>query len=144
MVENYGALVPVTVIVESLGVRDNERSRGLEFGTAEAPSLDMGLDSRTYREVTDGLISFDGWLGEHLESLRRNPGDNLLSQLVALDDGEDGGLSETELRSTAGLVLAAGFETTVNLLSNGIRLLHDHPEQLALLKADPEIGRAHV
>src|SRR3546814_19901529 len=44
-----------------------------------------------------------------------------------------------ELRSTAGLVLAAGFETTVNLLSNGIRLLHDHPEQLALLKADPEL-----
>src|SRR3546814_14380929 len=44
-----------------------------------------------------------------------------------------------ELRSTAGLVLAAGFETTVNLLSHGIRLLHDHPEQLALLKADPEL-----
>ncbi|HEY9566167.1 MAG TPA: cytochrome P450 [Nocardioides sp.] len=139
LVERYCALLPVTVIAEILGVPENERSRVLEFGTAAAPSLDMGLDYRTYREVTDALISFDGWLGEHLESLRRNPGDNLLSQLVALDDGEDGGLSEMELRSTAGLVLAAGFETTVNLLSNGIRLLHDHPEQLALLKADPEL-----
>src|SRR3546814_16833807 len=94
----------------------------------------MGLDYRTYREVTDALISFDGWLGEHLESLRRNPRDNLLSQLVALDAGEDGGLSEMELRSTAGLRVPAGFETTVNPISNGIRTMHDHPEPLALTR----------
>ncbi|MDT0202462.1 cytochrome P450 [Nocardioides sp. AE5] len=138
LVEQYCALLPVTVIAEILGVPEEERARVLDFGTAAAPSLDLGLDLRTYRSVTDALISFDTWLGQHLDHLRRNPGDNLLSELVALKDAE-GGLSEIELKSTAGLVLAAGFETTVNLLSNGIQLLHDHPEQLATLKADPDL-----
>ena len=47
------------------------------------------------------------------------------------------GLSHAELVSIAGLVLAAGFETTVNLLSNGINLLCQHREQLDALRAEP-------
>ena len=47
-------------------------------------------------------------------------------------------LDDRELRGIAGLVLAAGFETTVNLLGNGIRMLIDAPDQLALLHADPQ------
>ena len=52
-----------------------------------------------------------------------------MSQLVRVRD-EGQGLSDEELMATAGLVLAAGFETTVNLLGNGIALLEAHPEQL--------------
>jgi cytochrome P450 len=136
LVEAYCSLLPVTVIAEVLGVPLEDRAKVLRFGTAAAPSLDMGLDWRTFREVEGGLREFDGWLTGHLEELRRNPGDNLLSELVAAQD--DGvGLTAHELKSTAGLVLAAGFETTVNLLGNGIALLHDHPDQLALLREDP-------
>lgn len=70
--------------------------------------------------------------------LRANPGDNLLSQLIAAR--EDGvGLDERELKATAGLVLAAGFETTVNLLGNGIALLARHPGQLQELRDRPEL-----
>jgi len=65
--------------------------------------------------------------------LRKHPGDDLFSQLVRASD-EDGQLTERELKATAGLVLAAGFETTVNLLGNGIRLLNDHPDQLQELR----------
>jgi len=138
LVEAYCALLPVTVIAEILGVPLEERAKVLDFGTAAAPSLDMGLDWRTFGQVEDGLRQFDAWLTEHLEQLRRNPGDNLLSELVAAQ--EDGiGLTPHELKSTAGLVLAAGFETTVNLLGNGIVLLHDHPEQLDALRADPSL-----
>lgn len=136
LVEAYCSLLPVTVIAEILGVPLEDRAKVLRFGTAAAPSLDMGLDWRTFREVEGGLREFDAWLTGHLEELRRNPGDNLLSELVAAQD--DGvGLTAHELKSTAGLVLAAGFETTVNLLGNGIALLHDHPDQLALLREDP-------
>ena len=136
LVEAYCSLLPVTVIAEVLGVPDAERPRVLEFGAAAAPSLDLGLGFALHRRVRDALQSFDAWLGEHLEHLRRHPGDNLLSQLVAVRD-EEGGLDERELKATAGLVLAAGFETTVNLLGNGIALLHDHPEQRKLLEHDP-------
>jgi len=61
-----------------------------------------------------------------------------LSQLI--ETAQDGvRLNETELRAIAGLVLAAGFETTVNLLGNGITLLLNHPDQLADLQADPAL-----
>lgn len=136
LVEAYCSRLPVTIIAEILGVPESERGRVLDFGGAAAPSLDMGLGLRQYREVNAALKSFDAWLGEHLDELRRNPGDNLLSELVlASDEGQV--LNKEELRATAGLVLAAGFETTVNLLSNGIALLHDHPDQRALLDEDP-------
>jgi cytochrome P450 len=73
-----------------------------------------------------------------LEHLRDHPGSDLLSQLVAAR--EDGvGLDERELKATAGLVLAAGFETTVNLLGNGIALLRSHPEQLTALADDASL-----
>ena len=138
LIESYCALLPVTVIAEILGVPMADRAKVLDFGTAAAPSLDLGLDWRTFSQVESGLQEFDAWLTDHLETLRRDPGDDLLSELVAAQ--EDGvGLTPHELKSTAGLVLAAGFETTVNLLGNGIALLHDHPEQLARLRADPTL-----
>jgi len=135
LVEAYCALLPVTVIAEILGVPDAERGRVLDFGSAAAPSLDLGLGYRRYRSVSRALAQFDAWLGTHLDNLRREPGDNLLSELVAHRD-EGQGLSEAELKATAGLVLAAGFETTVNLLGNGIALLHDHPDERARVVAD--------
>ncbi|WP_308191178.1 cytochrome P450 [Amycolatopsis tucumanensis] len=138
LVEAYCALLPVTVIAEILGVPPEQRQRVLELGTAAAPSLDLGLPWREFRAVESALADFDAWLGDHLDRLRARPGDDLLSQLVAAR--EDGvGLTDLELRATAGLVLAAGFETTVNLLGNGITLLHDHPEQLAALRAEPSL-----
>jgi cytochrome P450 len=136
LVDRYCALLPVTVIAEILGVPASERERVLAFGAAASPSLDLGLTWRQFRSVETALAGFERWLGAHIERLRRSPGDDLLSQLVAAR--EDGvGLDDRELKATAGLVLAAGFETTVNLLGNGTVLLHDHPDQLDVLRQDP-------
>jgi cytochrome P450 len=132
LVAAYCSLLPVTVIAEILGVPGRDREQVLRFGAAAAPSLDLGLSWREFRRVESALREFDQWLGHHLASLRRDPGDDLLSQLVAAQ--EDGvGLTDVELKSTAGLVLAAGFETTVNLLGNGVALLAHDPEQRGLL-----------
>jgi cytochrome P450 len=138
LVASYCSLLPVTVIAEILGVPEPDREKVLRFGAAAAPSLDLGLSWREFRRVESALYEFDEWLGSHLDSLRRNPGHDLLSQLVAAQ--EDGvGLTDTELKSTAGLVLAAGFETTVNLLGNGIALLAADPEQRSLLAEREEL-----
>jgi len=138
LVERYCGLLPVTVISEILGVPVDLREWMLERGSAAAASLDMGLSWRTFREVEASLQEFDTWLADHLDRLRDHPGDDLLSQLVtAREDGR--GLTDHELRATAGLVFAAGFETTVNLLGNGIALLTDHPDQLALLRERPDL-----
>ncbi|MGZ4587513.1 MAG: cytochrome P450 [Mycobacteriaceae bacterium] len=132
LVATYCSLLPVTVIAEILGVPERDREKVLRFGAAAAPSLDLGLSWRQFRQVESALREFDQWLGQHLDGLRRRPGDDLLSQLVAAQ--EDGvSLTDTELKSTAGLVLAAGFETTVNLLGNGVALLAANHTQRRLL-----------
>lgn len=136
IVDRYCARLPVAVIGEILGVAKEDHQRVLEFGEMAAPSLDVGLSWEQFNRVEKGLVGFDTWLAEHLAGLRRNPGDDLMSQLIeATEDGV--GLNDAELRATAGLVLAAGFETTVNLLGSGIRLLLDNPDQLDILREDP-------
>jgi cytochrome P450 len=138
VVEQYCSKLPVTVIGDILGVPDVDRPRILEFGELAAPSLDIGLPWPQYLRVEHGLDGFNTWLAQHIQRLRSNPGDDLMSQLIAAS--EDGTrLNDEELRATAGLVLAAGFETTVNLLGSGIRILLEHPDQLAMLLEQPEL-----
>lgn len=141
VVARYCSQLPVAVIGDILGVPDADRPHILEFGEMAAPSLDIGVSWRQYREVHRGVVGFNTWLAGHLRELRRNPGDDLMSQLIQASENNPDGerLSEPELRGLAGLVLAAGFETTVNLLGNGIRMLLDHPEHLQALAERPEL-----
>ncbi len=138
LVSAYCSQLPVTVIAEILGVPPEDRDRVLEFGNAAAPSLDLGLAYGEFRRVERGLKQFETWLDAHLDRLRRESGDDLMSQLVRVQE-EGVGLDDAELKATAGLVLAAGFETTVNLLGNGIALLLQHPDQLQRLRDDPAL-----
>lgn len=138
VIDRYCSQLPVTVIGDIIGVPEHDRPRILEFGELAAPSLDIGMPWKQYLRVEQGLDGFDAWLTDHIQSLRDNPGDDLMSQLIeASDDGAR--LNDDELRATAGLVLAAGFETTVNLLGSGIRILLEHPDQLALLLEQPDL-----
>ncbi|WP_207386605.1 cytochrome P450 [Protofrankia symbiont of Coriaria ruscifolia] len=138
LVDHYASLLPVTVIAEILGVPVDMRTQFLAWGTAAAPTLDIGLPDRTYKHAENALREINSWLRDHFRRLRNNPGEDLLSRLVLLvDQGER--LSETELTATAQLLLAAGFETTVNLLGNGTALLLAHPEQRMLLRDDPAL-----
>jgi cytochrome P450 len=139
VVDRYCAQLPVAIIGDILGVPDRDRRRILEFGELAAPSLDVGLTWQQYQLVQRGLAGFDTWLAEHLGQLRRAPGDDLMSQLILAASEDDTRLDELELRAIAGLVLAAGFETTVNLLGNAIRLLLDTPEQLQKLRDRPQL-----
>jgi cytochrome P450 len=138
IVDRYCSQLPVTVIGDIIGVPDGDRPRILEFGELAAPSLDIGLSWPQYLRVEDGLDGFNAWLENHIAALRRQPGNDLMSQLIEASD-EGTRLNDEELRATAGLVLAAGFETTVNLLGNGIRILLEHPDQLAMLLERPEL-----
>jgi cytochrome P450 len=141
IVDRYCAQLPVAIISDMLGVPDRDRQRILEFGELAAPSLDFGLPWPQYQRVQRGLAGFNLWLDTHLGQLRRSPGDDLMSQLIrkAESGSPETYLDEDELRAVAGLVLAAGFETTVNLLGNGIRLLLDSPEHLSTLSQRPEL-----
>jgi cytochrome P450 len=72
------------------------------------------------------------------ELRRREPGDDLTTQLVQAE--EDGSkLTNEELTANIILLFGAGHETTVNLIGNGLLALHRNPDQLALLKARPDL-----
>jgi cytochrome P450 len=141
IVDRYCSPLPVVIISDILGVPERDRRRILEFGELAAPCLDVGLTWGQYRSVQRGIAGFNSWLADHLRQLRRAPGDDLMSQLIQMADSgsADTYLDDDELQAIAGLVLVAGFETTVNLLGNGIRMLVDAPSQLEKLRERPEL-----
>ncbi|MGH3615951.1 MAG: cytochrome P450 [Pseudonocardia sp.] len=147
LIDDYASLLPATVITEMLGAPAAMRRQFLEWGAGGALSLDLGLSYRDFRRSERDIDALHAWMLGHFDRLRRSPGgvdasaagashSDILSALVAAHD-EDGRLSEDELSSVGMLLLAAGFETTVNLIGNGVVQLARHPEQLAKLAAEP-------
>lgn len=135
LVDAYAKALPVTMIAEILGVPAGLRDQVQHFADSASMALDPGLSLRQYREVDAALREFHAMIGRHIDDLRRSPGTDLLSQLATLEGADR--LTERELRTTALLVIGAGFETTVNLITNAVVTLLAHPDQLAKLRADP-------
>ncbi len=136
LVERYASLLPATVIAEMLGAPLDMRRQFLSWGAGGAKLIDAGLSLREYVTAENELAAMQRWMVGHLARLEREPGDNILSTLVHARV-EEGRLSADELTSIALLLLAAGFETTVNLIGNGVALMIAHPEQRAALRAEP-------
>lgn len=134
LVADFASQVPIAIISEMLGFPDADRRRFLEWGDAAAPLLDIGLSRRTARTAEAAILDMDSYLDDHIARLRRAPGEDILSGLVASGD-----LDDRELKASATLLMGAGFETTVNLISNGVVQLTNHPDQLELLRADPQL-----
>lgn len=131
LIAAFALPLPITVICELLGVPADRRA---EFHDWSTTVLTGALaESTAYRCATTAMVRY---LQELLMVKRVAPADDLLSALVAVRDGQDR-LSEDELTSMAFLILVAGHETTVNLIGNGVHALLTHPQQLALLRAQP-------
>ncbi len=141
LVADYASLLPATVIAEMLGAPVAMRGQFLAWGAGAALSLDPGVTYSEFRRSEADLRALDEWMRGHFDDVRRRgptPGQDILSDLVLARD-EKGALTDAELASVAMLLLAAGFETTVNLIGNAVVLLTTHTEQLALLRADPDL-----
>jgi cytochrome P450 len=141
VVGRYCSQLPAAIISEILCVPERDRQHVLEHYERAAAALDICLPWRQYRSVQEARAGLTSWLTAHLQQLRRAPADNLMSQLIqtAESGSPETYLNEGELRALAGLVLAGGFETTVNLLGNGIRMLLDTPAHLETLRQRPEL-----
>ena len=136
LMTEYASLLPATVIAEMLGAPVAMSRQFLAWGAEAGKSLDAGLTLREFRRSEAGLRALQGWMEGHFADLRAHPRDNILSTLVHAQSAE-GKLTQDELTATAMLLLAAGFETTVNLIGNGVALLVEHPEQRERLRAEP-------
>ena len=145
LVEAFAYPLPVRVICDLLGVPAEDQDRFKEWSDALARGLDP--DFLLTPEVIDArgeaVLQFSQYFFELLADRRRAPGGDLLSRLV---QAEDGGtvLSEAELLSTCILLLVAGHETTVNLISGGTLALLRHPDQMERFRTDPGVHRSGV
>ena len=128
LVDSLAFPLPMTVICELLGVPDlDQEAFRVLSNEAVAPTVN---DNTAVREIGEYLVGL-------IEDKRcTRPADDLLSALIRArhDDGDQ--LSQDELIGMAFLLLVAGHETTVNLISNGVRVLLGHPDELAALRAD--------
>jgi cytochrome P450 len=141
LVDDFAYPFPVTVICRLLGVprEDEPRFHGWSDAVIEATDITTG-DFATRRHRRDqALAELGRYLAELADARREHPADDMLSGLVT-DNGPEGRLSRAELMTNAALLLVAGHETTVNLITNGMLTLLRHPEVLQRLRRQPDLA----
>jgi cytochrome P450 len=135
--------LPMAVIGELVGVPAADRA-GLQPKVRAAA---RGIEPVLSNEEIDAAIGAVAELGAYFEAFlaerRREPRDDLMSALAEAGDNDDR-LTDDEILSTAILLFSAGFETTTNLLGNGLLALLRHPDQLEDWRAHPEIAPSAV
>jgi cytochrome P450 len=140
IVDDFAYPFPVTAICRILGVprEDEPRFRRWVDALVEVVDPRMARDPEQLQKRDQDLAEFGQYLAELVEAHRRQPGDDLLSGLVS-DPGPEGPMSQGELLGTARLLLVAGHETTVNLITNGMLTLLRHPDVLHRLRREPDL-----
>ncbi|QIS22073.1 cytochrome P450 [Nocardia terpenica] len=128
LVKEFALPVPSLVICELLGVPYADRE------TFQANSAQFLVKDQTLEEKMTAYGALTTFLAELVTSKRAAPGEDILSDLARHDD-----LTLEELTSMAFLLLLAGHETTANMLALGTFALLEHPDQLAALRADPDL-----
>ena len=131
LLDEFAFPLPMTVICEILGVPQERRDDFRDWSN----TLLSGADDAERAAAARAMAHF---LGALVADKSANPGDDMLSDIVrASEDGDS--LSATEVTAMAFLLLVAGHETTVNLIGNGMLALLHHPDQMARLRADPDL-----
>lgn len=121
--------LPMTVICELLGVPDLDRERFRYWSNEVVAPAPGTPNNNAHRQL-------GGYLAELIDAKAKEPGEDLLSALIRTRDEDGDSLSSDEVIGMAFLLLVAGHETTVNLISNGVRALLAHPGELAALRGD--------
>lgn len=144
LIADYAGPIPTVVIAEMLGIptdRHEEFKRwsdtSVTIGFNPAPSQEEAEKGRAAREALGAFFQ------EQIDLRKRHPGDDLISQMLAANV-EDEQLTEKEIVDQCNLLLVAGNVTTTDMIGNGVKALLDHPEQLAKLRAKPELIKAAI
>ena len=139
LIEDFAFRLPVTIICDMLGIPEEHREAFYAGSRDGGRLLDpVPLSPEEIKQGNAGNAMAAMYFQQLFELRRKNPGDDLTTQLVQAE--EDGSkLTNEELTANIILLFGAGHETTVNLIGNGLLALHRNPDQLALLKAKPEL-----
>src|SRR5579871_922903 len=137
LINNFAYPLPVTVICTLLGVPREDEPKFHVWAEALAESLAAQTEQqRQQREQASKDLH--QYMAELVARKRKQPGGDMLSGM-ATDTGPEGQMAEPNLVATAGLLLFAGHETTVNLIGNGMLTLLRHPAILERLRREPAL-----
>ncbi|WP_405621088.1 cytochrome P450 [Streptomyces sp. NBC_00076] len=130
LVEALSYPLPITVICELLGVPERDRTEFRKMSTEVVAPTDGDTEY-------ESVLRLSEYLTDLIEDKRRaGPSGDLLGDLIRTTAEDGDRLSPQELRGMAFILLIAGHETTVNLITSGVHALLTHPDQLAALRAD--------
>jgi cytochrome P450 len=140
LVDDFAFPLPITVIAELLGIPVDDQRRFREWSNSfVTPPVTPELREQAFRHTEE----FVEYLDELFASRRAEPAEDLVSALVRAEDEGDR-LSQNELYAMVVLLIVAGHETTVSLITNAVYALLTHSEQLAAVRADPGLLPAAV
>ena len=135
LVDDFAFPLPITVIAELLGIPVEDQRRFREWSNSFVlPALTPELQEQLARH-TDEFVAY---LDDLFARRRAEPTEDLVTALVQAEDAGDH-LSENELYSMVVLLIVAGHETTVSLITNATLALLSNPDQIAELRADPSL-----
>ncbi|GAB6436817.1 cytochrome P450 [Bacillus luti] len=135
LVDDYSFPLPIIVISEMLGIPKEDQAKFRVWSHAVIASPETPEE---IKETERQLAEFITYLQYLVDVKRQNPKDDLVSALI-LAESEGQKLSVPELYSMIMLLIVAGHETTVNLITNTVLALLENPEQLQLLKNNPNL-----
>ncbi|MFZ4827365.1 MAG: cytochrome P450 family protein [Phototrophicaceae bacterium] len=133
LLEAYALPIPFEMISEMLGIPSQDRPRFRKWSEA----ILVNPDPLSMMKSIPSMMACFNYIGKLANERRKNPQDDLLTGLVQAEhEGES--LSEQELFAMVFLLMAAGHETTVGLITNGAHALLTNPEQLDHLRQHPD------
>ncbi|MFF4575624.1 cytochrome P450 [Streptomyces sp. NPDC001410] len=141
VVDQFAYPFPVTVICRLLGVprEDEPRFRSWVDPIVAGLDPDTRASAEAMKTAQEARLQLGMYLNGLVEKRAREPQDDMLSDLVN-SHGPDGAMTAMEVLSTAVLLLIAGHETTVNLITNGMLTLLRYPQHLQRLRDDPGLS----
>ena len=137
-IADYAYPLPVGVFCEMLGVPEEDSPRFREWTGAVAKNLDPVMDEAERRRNIEAHDEMARYLEALAEEKRRTPAADILTALVQAEDEGDR-LSHGELVAQLVTLYVAGHEPTTSVIGRGLLGLIEHPDQLARLRAEPEL-----
>jgi len=137
LIHDFAEPLPVKVIAFLLGFPPEDEDLLRPWSQAIVKMYEVAPDEHTRSEARRAADEFAAYVEGLMRLRKEHPGDDLISHLAAVEDGGER-LSTTELIATCVLLLNAGHEASVNGLGNGMVAAMNHPDQMRLLRADPE------
>ena len=137
VISTFAYPLPLIVICELMGVPLEDRHQFEGWSSDATRLLDGDIDEETFNKGIVAAMYFLNYFNGLFEQRRAEPGDDLVSGLLAVEEAGDV-LSEEELRSIVMLLFLAGHETTVNLIGNGLYALMQQRDQWDRLCGDPD------